>query len=91
MSLDSKASTDSPLPKPCNWTFSTLLSPKVSFWDRLNKMVLLTPVSKIKESSFPLMSIGSTIRLLMSLNFTRSFACEAFINRKPAWQYILET
>lgn len=48
-------------------------------------MVLLTPVSKIKESSFPLISSGITIKLLINLNRTEVLLSVLLIKLSPFW------
>ena len=78
--FDNKASTDFPFPKPCRFTFSTLFKPMLSFLEILNRMVLLTPESKIKDNVLPFISKGITIKLLINLKCTRSFT--VFLSKK---------
>ena len=68
--VDIKASIGFPFPKPCNEIFLTSFKSKLSFCDKLKRMVLLTPVSKMNDNCLPLTSTGITIKLFIRLNFT---------------------
>ena len=54
--LESTASTEAPPPKPFKRIFLGFKTVMLSFFDKLKIIVLFTPVSKIKESVFPLTS-----------------------------------
>ena len=66
-----KASIAFPFPNPCNDIFFTFFSPKLSFSERLNKIVLSTPVSKIKDNFVWFTSTG--IRIILLINWNDSF------------------
>ncbi len=70
---ESTASTEAPPPRPFKRIFLGFKTAMLSFFDKLKIIVLFTPVSKIKESVFPLTSRGITIKLLINLKETLCF------------------
>ena len=75
---ESTASTEAPPPRPFKRIFLGFKTAMLSFFDKLKIIVLFAPVSKIKESVFPLTSTGITIKLLINLKETLCFDFDFF-------------